>query len=119
MARMKMKNEFHVEKYIYVGCKKFLITIDFNAPALRAEGAFDYSDAFYEANVYRSFWDFFRGKKFLYNVGCVNAPVITDEVMTRIQGEIHDYILRRMKYYDGIKQMTEQLEESGWDCTLL
>lgn len=119
MAHMKMKNELHVEKYIYVGCKKFLITIDFGEPVICAGGAFDYSDALYKADIYRNFWDFFRGKKFLCNVNSVNAPVITDEVMTRIQGEIHDYILRRMKYYDGIKQMTEQLEESGWDCTLL
>lgn len=119
MARMKMKNELYVEKYIYVEDEKFLITIDFDEPVIRADGAFDYSGARYKANIYRSFWDFFRGKKILFAVGYVSASVITDEVMMRIQGEIHDYILGRKNYYDGIKQMTEQLEESGWDCTLL
>lgn len=119
MARMKMKNELHVEKYIYVEGEKFLITIDFTEPDICARGSFDYSDVVYKANIYRNFWDFFRGKRILCNVNYVKATAITNEVMIRIQEEIYDYILRKMNYYKGIKQMTEQLEESGWDCTLL
>lgn len=119
MARMETKNKLHVEKYIYVESEKFLVMIDFDEPVICAGGAFDYSGALYRADIYRNFGDFFRDKKLLCTANNVHAPVITDEVMTKIQGEIHDYILRRKNYYGGIKEMVSRLEEAGWDCTLL
>lgn len=119
MARMKMKNELCVKKSIKVENKKFIIRIIFDEPTLCPGGGYDYSEAMYAVRIYRNIFDCLIGKILFYRVTSVNAPVITDDVLKRIQAETYDYLLRKMNYYNGIKQMTEQLEESGWDCTLL
>lgn len=119
MARMKMKSELCVKKSIKVENKKFIIRIVFDEPTLRLSGGYDYSEAMYAVRIYRNIFDCLIGKMLFYRVTSVNAPVITDDVLKRIQAETYDYLLRKMNYYNDIKQMTEQLEESGWDCTLL
>lgn len=119
MARMKIKSELCVKKSIKVENKKFVIQIVFDEPTLCSGGGYDYSEAMYAVCIYRNIFDYLIGKRLFYRVISVNAPAITDDVLKRIQAEIYDYLLRKMNYYNGIKQMTEQLEESGWDCTLL
>lgn len=116
---MKMKSELCVKKSIKVENKKFVIQIIFDEPTLRLGGGYDYSEAMYVVRIYRNIFDCLIGKILFYRVTSVNAPVITDDVLKRIQAETYDYLLRKMNYYNGIKQMAEQLEESGWDCTLL